>query len=74
VLDPFLGSGTTCTVARAYKRRSIGIEHSAELAKSAWGRIMGGMVRQGAALGQATAIFEARKASTRARKDFETVA
>jgi adenine-specific DNA-methyltransferase len=25
VLDPFLGSGTTCTVARALRRRSIGI-------------------------------------------------
>ena len=26
VLDPFLGSGTTCSVARDYGRRSIGIE------------------------------------------------
>jgi site-specific DNA-methyltransferase (adenine-specific) len=61
VLDPFLGSGTTCTVARAYGRRSIGVEFSQGLARSAWERIMRGMVRRGAALGQATAIFEQRR-------------
>ena len=39
VLDPFLGSGTTCTIARAMGRRSIGIEFSPENAASAWKRI-----------------------------------
>jgi site-specific DNA-methyltransferase (adenine-specific) len=45
VLDPFLGSGTTCTVARALGRRSIGIEYSKEIAKSAFERIQDGPVR-----------------------------
>ena len=39
VLDPFAGSGTTGTVARAHGRRSIGIEQSEKIAKSAWERI-----------------------------------
>jgi len=39
VLDPFLGSGTTSTVARALGRRSIGIEYSKKIAKSAFERI-----------------------------------
>lgn len=45
VLDPFLGSGTTCTIARALNRRSIGIEHSAEYSKSAFERIVNGPIR-----------------------------
>ncbi|MBN1391569.1 MAG: site-specific DNA-methyltransferase [Sedimentisphaerales bacterium] len=45
VLDPFLGSGTTCTVARALGRRSIGIEYSKTIAKSAFERIKNGPVR-----------------------------
>ena len=45
VLDPFLGSGTTCTVARAFGRRSIGIEYSKTIAKSAFERIQSGPVR-----------------------------
>ncbi len=45
VLDPFLGSGTTCTVARALNRRSIGIEYSNAIAKSAFARIKEGPVR-----------------------------
>ena len=45
VLDPFLGSGTTCTVARALGRRSIGIEYSNTIAKSAFERIKNGPVR-----------------------------
>ncbi len=45
VLDPFLGSGTTCTVARELKRRSIGLEFSADNAKSAFERIKQGTLR-----------------------------
>jgi site-specific DNA-methyltransferase (adenine-specific) len=45
VLDPFLGSGTTCTVARALRRRSIGIEYSKQNAGSAFERIQSGAVR-----------------------------
>jgi site-specific DNA-methyltransferase (adenine-specific) len=45
VLDPFLGSGTTCTVARALGRRSIGIEYSKTIAESAFDRIQDGPVR-----------------------------
>ncbi|MHC4477365.1 MAG: DNA-methyltransferase [Planctomycetota bacterium] len=45
VLDPFLGSGTTSTVARALDRRSIGIEYSKSIAKSAFERVREGPVR-----------------------------
>ena len=45
VLDPFLGSGTTCTVARALGRRSIGIEFSPASAESAFERIQNGPIR-----------------------------
>jgi DNA polymerase I-like protein with 3'-5' exonuclease and polymerase domains/DNA modification methylase len=45
VLDPFLGSGTTCTVARALQRPSIGIEIDAQHAASAFERIQSGAVR-----------------------------
>ena len=47
VLDPFLGSGTTCTVARALNRRSTGIECSESTAASALERIKDGAVRVG---------------------------
>ncbi|MHC5001784.1 MAG: DNA-methyltransferase [Planctomycetota bacterium] len=69
VLDPFLGSGTTGTVARAYNRRSIGIEFSEGNAGSAWERITKvGMIRQGAAVGQSSAIFKSRRRSGSAGK------
>ncbi|MHB1421764.1 MAG: DNA-methyltransferase [Gemmataceae bacterium] len=45
VLDPFLGSGTTCTVARALRRRSLGIEYSSRNAASALERIQAGAIR-----------------------------
>ncbi|MEE8459466.1 MAG: site-specific DNA-methyltransferase, partial [Phycisphaerales bacterium] len=62
VLDPFLGSGTTGTVARALGRRSIGIEYSQVNAESAWDRIVNvGMVRQGTAAGRSNAIVQPRK-------------
>ena len=62
VLDPFLGSGTTCTVARAWQRRSIGIEYSQVHAESAWERIVEvGMIRKGATIGKSTAIFAPRR-------------
>ena len=61
VLDPFAGSGTTSTVARAHKRRSIGIEHSQANAESAWERIATiGMVRKNCSSGQSSAIFTKR--------------
>lgn len=62
VLDPFAGSGTTATVARAHGRRSISIEHSPVNAGSAWERIIQvGMVRKGASVGRSSAIFAPRK-------------
>lgn len=66
VLDPFLGSGTTCTVARELGRRSIGVEYSAANAKSAFERISKGTVRvkRATPTRTASAIF-----APRARRD-----
>ncbi len=64
VLDPFAGSGTTGTVARAHGRRSIGVEQSEATARSAWERMTEiGMKRKGASAGQSSAIFGRRSAS-----------
>jgi site-specific DNA-methyltransferase (adenine-specific) len=60
VLDPFLGSGTTCTVARALLRRSIGIEYSRRNAASAFERIQSGPIRLGRSL-PATNSFMAHR-------------
>jgi site-specific DNA-methyltransferase (adenine-specific) len=70
VLDPFCGSGTTSTVARALGRRSITIEYSEVNAKSAWERITAiGMVpREDAGKPQSTAIFKARNRRPRQRE------
>jgi DNA modification methylase len=62
VLDPFLGSGTTCTVARELGRTSIGVEYSADNAKSAFARIEKGTirVRRATPTRHASAIFAPR--------------
>ncbi|MCP4757958.1 MAG: site-specific DNA-methyltransferase [Planctomycetes bacterium] len=66
ILDPFAGSGTTGTVARAHGRRSIGIEQSPVTATSAWERISKiGMVRKHASTGQSSAIFSKRSTGKR---------
>ncbi len=66
VLDPFSGSGTTCTVARALGRRSIGVEHSPANAESSWERITTvGMIRRAAGVGQSSAIFGPRRRAPR---------
>ncbi len=64
VLDPFAGSGTTGTVARAHGRRSISIEQSEKTAASAWERITSiGMIRKNASVGGSSAIFKNRSTS-----------
>jgi len=62
VLDPFLGSGTTCLIARELKRRSIGIEYSRANAESAFARIAQGPLRvhHGEPTRHISAIFEPR--------------
>lgn len=61
VLDPFLGSGTTCTVARALGRRSIGIEYSSRNAASAFERIKAGAVRLGPGVPPTNPFMPARR-------------
>ena len=57
VLDPFCGSGTTSTVARAWNRRSITTEFGEGNAASAWERINDiGMIRKGSSSGGSSAI------------------
>lgn len=68
VLDPFLGSGTTCTVARALNRRSIGIEFSKVNAASAWERIIDvGMIKRDTSP-QSSAIFKPRRSGKPQKK------
>ncbi|MEW6624572.1 MAG: DNA methyltransferase [Bacillota bacterium] len=43
VLDPFVGSGTTCLVAMQYKRRSIGIDLNPDYIQLAKNRIFSGL-------------------------------
>lgn len=62
VLDPFLGSGTTSTVARALSRHSIGIEYGQANAVQAWDRIINvGMIPRGDNSPQSTALFPVRR-------------
>lgn len=71
VLDPFCGSGTTSTVARALGRRSITVEYSPVNAKSAWQRITEvGMIQRdkGDAGPQSSAIFKKRGSARAAEK------
>lgn len=71
VLDPFLGSGTTAVVARAYGRHFIGTEFSKANAKSAFERLKDiGMIAKGRALGASTAIFKPRGLGAKSRKTF----
>lgn len=70
VLDPFLGSGTTCTVARALGRRSIGIEYSKTNAKSAFERIREGAVRVDRDAIYSSPFFKPRKAGAATREKF----
>jgi site-specific DNA-methyltransferase (adenine-specific) len=77
VLDPFCGSGTTSTVARAWNRRSITCEFGEGNAESAWHRITEiGMLRKGVAKGGSSAIAPARgraaSKSTRTTKEKPT--
>jgi len=65
VLDPFLGSGTTGVVARALKRKFIGIDYSELNAEHAFDRIKAGPTRTrdqllGQLKGQSTAIHPKR--------------
>ncbi|HVZ94558.1 MAG TPA: site-specific DNA-methyltransferase [Phycisphaerales bacterium] len=73
VLDPFLGSGTTCTVARELNRRSIGIEFGEGTAKSAFERIEKGPLRVKRATPNrtVTAIFSPRNVGEKRLKRIE---
>lgn len=70
VLDPFLGSGTTCTVACELRRRSIGVEFSAANAKSAFERIKAGPLRVkfDTPTRTASAIFAPRAAGEKTKR------
>lgn len=68
VLDPFLGSGTSCTVARSLNRRSIGIEYNRDNARSAFQRIKKGALRLGKEMATNTFFPERIKKSRRKRE------
>jgi len=68
-LERVIRACSTSTVARALKRRSIGIEFSKGNAKSAWERITEiGPIRVGASNGVSSAIFPKRNFGTRRRR------
>jgi site-specific DNA-methyltransferase (adenine-specific) len=64
VLDPFIGSGTTCTVARALGRRSVGIEYSSPIAASAFERIRQGPIRLGGKAPETNSFMAHRRRGT----------
>jgi DNA modification methylase len=68
VLDPFLGSGTTCTVARSLNRRFIGIEYSISIAESAFERIQAGAIRLGENAPETNSFMAHRKRSNASAK------
>jgi site-specific DNA-methyltransferase (adenine-specific) len=67
VMDPFLGSGTTGVMAHALKRRFIGVEYSAQNARSAFRRMKDGPIRLGAGHGLSSAIFAPRRVGKKTR-------
>lgn len=67
VMDPFLGSGTTGVVARALKRRFIGVEFSQANADSAFQRMREPPIRVGRTKSASTAIFKARNVGAKRR-------
>jgi site-specific DNA-methyltransferase (adenine-specific) len=69
VLDPFLGSGTTCTVARALGRRSIGVEYSSRNAESAFERIKAGPIRVLDAVTETNSFMAHRKRGKNSRSE-----
>jgi site-specific DNA-methyltransferase (adenine-specific) len=69
VLDPFLGSGTTSTIARALGRRSIGVEYSERNAASAFERIQAGPVRLGTSATGTNSFMAHRKRRTGRRPE-----
>jgi site-specific DNA-methyltransferase (adenine-specific) len=69
VLDPFLGSGTTCTVARALGRQSIGIEYSSRNAASAFERIQAGPIRLGPRVPESNSFMTQRRLGTNGLSD-----
>jgi DNA modification methylase len=68
VLDPFLGSGTTCTVARGLGRRSIGIEYSQRSAQSAVERIQAGPIRLTRSLQESNSFVMHRRRGANGRR------
>jgi len=61
VLDPFTGSGTTGTIARALGREFLGVEFSKDNARRAFQRMLSGPIRPPETPAEGSAIFPARR-------------